>query len=65
MKSYYDQAVRFFTETKDEKQLELAYKEIENFMESFINFEFYYNLSTLKIDPKVFNQLSTEEKSYK
>ena len=54
MKSKYNLAVKFFTETKNQEQLDLTYKEYEAFHETFEQFK-------LSIDPKALNQLSEEE----
>jgi hypothetical protein len=43
MKLKYDLAIKFFTETKNEDQLNIAYKEIENFLNVFHNFKFYFS----------------------
>ena len=42
MKSKYNLAVKFFTETKNQEQLDLTYKEYEAFHETFEQFKFFY-----------------------
>ena len=62
MKSKYNLAVKFFTETKNQEQLDLTYKEYEAFHETFEQFKFFYKFKFESIDPKALNQLSEEEK---
>ena len=62
MKSKYNLAVKFFTETKNKEQLDLTYKEFEGFHEVFEQFKFFYKFKIESIDPKAINQLSEEEK---
>ena len=62
MKSKYNLAVKFFTETKNQEQLDLTYKEYEAFHETFEQFKFFYKFKIESIDPKVYNQLTEEEK---
>ena len=62
MKSKYNLAVKFFTETKNNEQLELTYKEYEAFHETFEHFKYFYKFKFDSIDPKVINQLIDEEK---
>jgi hypothetical protein len=42
MKLKYKVAVKFYTETKNEEQLNYAFKEIESFTEIYNNFKWYY-----------------------
>ena len=62
MKSKYNLAVKFFTETKNQEQLYLTYKEYEAFHETFEQFKFFYKFKIESIDPKAYNQLTEEEK---
>ena len=62
MKSKYNLAVKFFTETKNQEQLDLTYKEFEGFHEVFEQFKFFYKFKFESIDPKAVNQLNEEEK---
>ena len=62
MKSKYNLAVKFFTETKNQEQLDLTYKEYEAFHETFEQFKFFYKFKFESIDPKALNQLSEDEK---
>ena len=62
MKSKYNLAVKFFTETKNKEQLDLTYKEFEGFHEVFEQFKFFYKFKIESIDPKAINQLNEEEK---
>lgn len=61
MKSKYYMAVKFFTETKNEEQLGLTYKEFESFHQSYQQFKFFYKFKVNELDPKIRNQLSEEE----
>jgi hypothetical protein len=49
MKMKYKIAVKFYTETKNEEQLNFAYKEIENFMDNYKNFKNVYKFDVNKI----------------
>lgn len=62
MKKKYAMAIKFFTETKNEEQLELSYKEIEQFMNNFSSFKLYYKLQTFSIDEKLLNRIPDETK---
>ena len=61
MKSKYNLAVKFFTETKNQEQLDLTYKEYEAFHETFEQFKFFYKFKLESIDPKALNQLPEDE----
>jgi len=52
MKLKYKVAVKFFTETKNQEQLNYAYKEIESFTENFNKFKWYYKFNTERIKNK-------------
>lgn len=60
MKLKYKVAVKFYTETRNQEQLDFAYKEIESFTENYNNFKWYYkfNLGKIKND---FNFFSFDE----
>lgn len=62
MKNKYSLAVKFFTESKNEEQLVLTYKEIESFMESFDNFKFYIKFNSDEIPNNIYETLSEEDK---
>lgn len=64
MQSKYSLAIKFFTETKNEEQLNLAYKEIENFLTTYEEFTFYYYFDPLKLDSNVADGLSQENKYF-
>jgi hypothetical protein len=49
MKNKYILAVKFFTETKNDEQLILSYKEIESFLDNFYTFKFFFKFSTSNI----------------
>ncbi|MCQ2821329.1 MAG: hypothetical protein MJ252_29055, partial [archaeon] len=61
MKDKYKLAVKFFTETKNEEQLALTYKEYEKFQETYQNFKFYYKFNLVDLNPKVKQNLTEEE----
>jgi hypothetical protein len=62
MKSKYNLAIKFFTESKNEEQLELSYKEIERFMTTYEKFKFYMNFSLENVSEMVMKELTDEEK---
>jgi hypothetical protein len=62
MKSKYSLAIKFFTEAKNEEQLELCYKEIESFMDTFDEFKFFLRFSTTSIPPQMQENLTEEER---
>ena len=63
MKSKYSLAIKFFTESKNEEQLELCYKEIESFMDTFDEFKFFLRFSTsTSIPPQMQENLTEEER---
>lgn len=62
MESKYHSAIKFFTETKNEEQLNIAYKEIENFMETYENFLFYYTFNPNNINNQYYESLSQDVK---
>ena len=49
MKLKYKVAVKYYNETKNHEQLEFAYKEIENFTQTYSNFKWYYKFNFDKI----------------
>ena len=51
IKNKYKFAVKYFSETKNKAQMELTYKEFENFYENYEKFKFFYkfNLDFIKI----------------
>lgn len=64
MKKNYDSAIKFNIDTNNEKQLEIAYREIEAFLQAQSDFNFYHKLTT-DIDslyPEVAVMLHQEEK---
>lgn len=60
MKKKYAMAIKFFTETKNEEQLEISYKEIESFMSNFSSFKFFYKFQTFNIDEKALARIPEE-----
>ncbi len=62
MKGKYSLAIKFFTESKNEEQLELSYKEIDNFMATFENFKFVLKFSVEDMSANVINSLTEEER---
>jgi hypothetical protein len=62
MKSKYSLAIKFFTESKNEEQLDLCYKEIESFMDTFEEFKFFLRFTTARIPPQMQENLTEEER---
>lgn len=60
MRSKYIFAVKFFTETKNEEQLTILYKEIEGFLDNYAEFKYFIELDCLSIDPKIESRLQSE-----
>jgi hypothetical protein len=60
MKQKYSMAIKFFTETKNEEQLDLSYIEIEKFLTNFTQFKLFYKFETITIDEKLLNRLPKE-----
>lgn len=60
MRSKYLFAVKFFTETKNEEQLKILYKEIEGFLDNYAEFKYFIELDCLSIDPKIESRLQNE-----
>lgn len=58
----YEMAIKFFTESKNEKQLELSYKEVEDFMNTYSDFSFYYNFSSSNIEREIYDLLEQHER---
>ena len=63
IKNKYNLAVKFFTETKNQIQLDLTYKEYESFYDIFKQFKFFYKFSVNSLDKKVIEQLNDNEKN--
>jgi hypothetical protein len=62
MEEKYRLAIKFFTETKNEEQLNIAYKEIDTFMETFENYLSYFTFDPKNISEDVFTHLTEENK---
>lgn len=62
MENKYHLAIKFFTETKNEEQLNIAYKEIENFMQTYENFLFYNCFEPTRVNLEYYDSLSIESK---
>ena len=62
MENKYRLAIKFFTETKNEEQLEIAYKEIDKFMETYENFLSYYKFDPKNVSEEILSKLSEENK---
>lgn len=59
MKVNYNSAVRFYTESKNKQQLDLAYNEIENFLNTYSSYKSYYNLD-ISSNSSILSQLSED-----
>jgi len=62
MKSKYILAVKFFTETKNEEQIEISYKEIERFLDTYTEFMWFYNFNPENIEEYLLKQLPEDLK---
>ena len=62
IKKKYNLAFKFFTETKNQVQLDLTYKEYESFYETFNRFKKFYKFSINAIENKVIEKLTDKEK---
>ena len=62
IKKKYNLAVKFFTETKNQDQLDLTYKEYESFNEVFYQFKYFYKFSINSLDKRVIEHLNDNEK---
>ena len=62
IENMYNLAIKFFTELKNEEQLNITYKEIENFMEIYQNFLFFLNFNSFKIKLEYIEALSEDLK---
>ena len=60
MKNKYSMAIKFFTEAKNEEQLDLSYIEIEKFLTNFSQFKLFFKFQTFTIDEKILNRLPKE-----
>ena len=59
MKSKYSLAIKFFTESKNDEQLDLCYKEIEKFLTTFEIFKYFIKFSIKDVQSE---NLTEEEK---
>lgn len=62
IKKKYHLAVKFFTETKNQVQLDLTYKEYESFYETFDMFKKFYKFSINSVEKSVIEQLNDKDK---
>lgn len=62
MREKYVSAFKFFTESKNEEQLNLTYSEYESFMNIFNQTHFYMSLEIDELDNEVHEGLSQEYK---
>ncbi len=62
MKNYYKLAIKYFIETNNKEQLAIVYKEIENYLEHYYQYEWFYNFNPKNIPLNVYNRLSDENK---
>lgn len=60
MRSKYLLALKFFTETKNEEQLKILYKEIEGFLDNYSDFLIFIELDCMNLDPKLESRISQE-----
>jgi len=62
MKKKYVLAIKFFTESKNEEQLNLSYDEIEKFMPTYDTFKFYFQFNISKIPTQIKEKLNEDDK---
>ena len=62
MHSKYNSAVKFYSDSKNDVQLDLSYKEIENFMDLFDKFRWYFSFDPSNISDETYNSLSEENR---
>jgi hypothetical protein len=62
MKNKYKLAIKFYTETRNEEQLQIAYKEIDKFYEIYYLYKYYYNFSPKKLNKQLFSLLKEEDR---
>jgi hypothetical protein len=60
MRNKYHSAVKFFTDSKNEEQLTLSYKEIEHFMGNFERYQWFFTFDPSEMSEAHYNQLSEE-----
>lgn len=60
MKLKYEIALKYYNETKNEMQLEFAYKELENFLDNYQNYKYFFKLDTTKIFENIFPDIQFE-----
>jgi len=63
MREKYTLAIKFFTESKNEEQLTISYKEIESFLDNFFTFRFYFRFSPNNLNPEIVELLDEDEKN--
>lgn len=65
MKQKYKFAIKFYTETNNEEQLEIAYKEIDSFMDSFISYKWFYKFEVDNFQNRIrMNTFLNENEKY-
>jgi len=63
MKIKYKIAIKYFTETNNEEQLIIAYNEIENYLQHYYHFKWYYKFNpTVQIDTNLQSLLSEQNR---
>ena len=60
MKLKYQMAIKFFSESKNEEQLDISYIEVEKFLTNFNQYKSFYKFETFTIDIKIINRLPKE-----
>lgn len=62
MRNKYHSAVKFYSDSKNEDQLVLSYKEIELFMGNFERFQWYMLFDPDSLPEDIYNDLTEEQK---
>jgi hypothetical protein len=60
MRNKYFSAVKFYSDSKNETQLDLSYKEIEHFMGNFEKYQWFFAFDINNISEEVSNGLTEE-----
>lgn len=50
MKNKYDLAIKYYSETNNQQQIDLTYQELEKFNEIYTSYQFYYQLDKSSIE---------------
>ncbi len=54
--------MKFYSDSKNEEQLSLSYKEIEPFMEKFDKFQWYFAFDSNNIEDELYNKIPEDQR---